>query len=164
MKLFNQKGIDYIESTWGCSILSDPLQLKVKMFFTSISELQASRKSFVPTGIHAEIEGNYLLISQFDLYNCFSEEQQKEFFSEERVWPSAKGELVPTKEMDHQRLSNCVRLLEVLLEKGKIDKESADKYIERLEDSVVPELAERFEGDVLDYQPYYEWERKLMAE
>ena len=66
--------------------------------------------------------------------------------------------------MDHQRLSNCVGLLELYLKAGKISKDQGDDYLMHLTESIVPELNERFGGEILPYKPFYDWERALVKE
>jgi len=66
--------------------------------------------------------------------------------------------------MDHQRLSNTIGLLGLYLETNRISRPDADDYMKSLEESIVPELKERFDGEVLEYKPYFDWERELIKE
>jgi len=82
-------------------------------------------------------------------------------FEEKRVW-KGKDQYFLCSEMDHQRLSNCVGLLDLMLKKGKINKKKSEDYLSKLYESIVPELEERFNGEILDYIPYYEWEKEMV--
>ena len=48
-----------------------------------------------------------------------------------------------------------------MLRKGKITKKNSENYLRNLNESIVPELNERFNGEVLEYIPYYEWEKEM---
>lgn len=160
MKVITEKGIQQLENELNAMVTNDNTDFKLKLLFTSLLDLKTTVELFVAKEIEFVKENKYLIVSQVELLKLVD----KKFFTDERVWPTTGGQLIPTKDMDHQRLSNCIGLLSLLLESGKIDKESADVYLARLEDSIVPELHDRFGGDVLPYQPYFEWEKKLAAE
>lgn len=61
-------------------------------------------------------------------------------------------------------LSNCVGLLDLFLKAEKLTKEQGEDYIRHLLESIVPELNERFNGDLLPYAPYFQWEKDLVKE
>lgn len=160
MKVITDKGISHLEDLLFATVTNDRLEFKIKLLYTSLIDMTEAIPLLQIKGVKFTKEGKYLLIGQPELLKLID----TKYFVDERVWPTTGGQLIPTKDMDHQRLSNCIGLLNLLLEAGKIDKESADIYLERLEDSVVPELNDRFNSELLPYQPYFEWEKKLVAE
>lgn len=162
MKVLTDEGVSRLEDILSCRITNDQTDFRMKCYYTSLIDMNAAIQVLKEKGAEFVKEGDKtLLVNQTE---CQKLLDVTKYFKDERVWPTTGGQLIPTSEMDHQRLSNCCGLLGLLLEKGKIDKEAADVYLARLEDSIVPELQERFGGDVLPYQPYFEWEKKLVAE
>ena len=97
-----------------------------------------------------------ILIKQSDLLDLVPT-------ADERVWLSAKKQkATPVAELDHQRISNIVGLLELMLKKGRISKIDADNYMVAMNESIIPELNERFNGEILKYKPFYAWEKDLV--
>ena len=83
------------------------------------------------------------------------------FFEEKRIWAS-KDQYSLCGEMTQQHLSNTLGYLELMLKKGRISKKNSEDYLYKLQESIVPELEERFNGEILDYIPYYEWEKEMI--
>lgn len=101
-------------------------------------------------------------------HNCFTLTQEalyqllpSKYFEEIRAW-KGKDKIFICSKMDHQRLSNCVGLLVLMLKKGIISKKNSENYLKNLHESIVPELNERFNGEILEYIPYYEWEKEMV--
>lgn len=109
-------------------------------------------------------------VDYFLQHNCFTLSQEALYqllpsanFEEIRAWKS-KDAITPCCKMDQQRLSNCVGYSEMMLVLGKMSQKNANNYMEKLAESIIPELEERFNGEVLDYIPYYEFEKSLYKE
>ena len=83
--------------------------------------------------------------------------------TEERVW-FTKNKIYLTSKMEHSHLSNTFHYLEILLTLGKINKKDSENYIQSLQESIVPELEERFKGEILEYVPYYDYEKDMYKE
>lgn len=158
MKLINQKGIDALEKSFDCSVMSDQLDGEIKMLFTDKAMLTKAIKTL--DGCPTTVKDSYLSIHQIDFYNYIKDDS---FFDELRVWTGGSVRpkaYVPTKDMEHQRLSNCLGLLDMLLTTGNISHDKADTYLKALT-PVVDELSDRFGGELLPYIPYYQWEKDM---
>jgi hypothetical protein len=107
--------------------------------------------------IQYELYENMVTLTQEDLSKLLP----KEFFEEKRVWFGG-DKMHLCCEMQHQHLSNTVNLLEILLKKGKISQTKAQDYMKKLEESILPELQERFNGEILPYKIHYKWEEDLL--
>lgn len=161
MQLITEKGIELLESSLPHSrVSSDRYSTQIKIFFDSLIHLFEAKAICEDKDIKVKLEGKNMLVNQDDISKLID---NKEAFVEERVWGFSKNKLMPTNAMDHQHLSNCVGLLEVLITKDKISKQDADNYLIQLKESIIPELEERFNGKILPYKPYYDWERKLAS-
>lgn len=86
-----------------------------------------------------------------------------EYFEEKRIW-AGKDQYFLCEKMEHQHLSNTIGYLEILLTLGKINKKGSEDYMEKLQTSIVPELEERFNGEILPYKPHYAFEEDLYKE
>lgn len=157
MKLITDKGLQKVEKDLGLNCTNDRFSLILKFIGTEAADLKNAASYLNNQGISATVTDKYIAIKQSELQAFYPE------FVEERVWFSQKGTIVTlTKDMDHQRLSNCVGLLDLFLTTNSISKEDAADYIMHLNDSIVPELAERFKGELLPYKPHFDWEKKLV--
>ena len=87
----------------------------------------------------------------------------KECSEEKRVW-AGRQQFYLCEKMDHQHLSNCVGYLEILLVLKRISKKDSEDYMSKLAESVVPELEERFKGEILPYKPHFPYEEELYKE
>lgn len=160
MKLITEQGITELEQTLELNCLTDRLHLTLKFLGTSTTDIQTAIKILDSLGIKNVSSDKTLFVKQEDLLPVYNQ-----FFVEERVWLSQNNTIATlTKEMDQQRLSNCVHLLDLFLKTGRIAKDNAEDYLKRLEEAIVPELVERFDSEILPYSPHYDWERKLLLE
>ena len=160
MKLITEKALETLETDYDCLITSSRYDLELELLFLDETKFLANQAKLKSDGIlfTKGFTKRTLKIKQSNL-------DGKVKMSEERVWLSAKGKVAtPTSEMDQQRLSNCVGLLEIYLKAGKISKPEAEDYLAKLSESILPELNERFNGDLLPYKPYYSWEKDLIKE
>lgn len=157
MKLITEKGIAHVEKDLGLNCTNDRLSLSLKFTGTEANDIKNASHKLSDHGISAIITEKYIVIKQSELEAHYNE------FVEERVWLSQRGEIATlTKDMNHQRLSNCVGLLDLFLTTNSISKDDAADYIKHLDNSIVPELSERFGGELLPYKPHFDWEKKLV--
>jgi len=160
MKLITEEGISSLEKTLQLNCLTDRCHLTLKFLGTSTTDIQTATDTLNSLKIKSVSSDKTLFVKQEDLLAV-----HPEFFKEERVWLSQSNTIATlTKEMDQQRLSNCVGLLDLFLKTNRIAKDNADDYLKRLEEAIVPELVERFDSEILPYKPHYDWERKLLLE
>ncbi len=160
MKFITEKALENLENTYDCLITGARYDLELKLLWLTDDGFKEGEAKLKKEGVPytKAYEKRTLLLKQKNL-------DGKVDMSEERVWMSKSNAVAtPVSEMDHQRLSNCVGLLEIYLKAGKISKSQGEDYLARLSESIVPEITERFEGVVLPYKPYYDWERTLMKE
>jgi hypothetical protein len=159
MKLITEKAIQFLEDKYDCIVLTDKYDLTLSIMWLSDEGFELGKTAILKDQIPYVINNTkkrIVFIKQSDLYNIVPT-------LEERVWLVAKKQkATPVSEMDHQRLSNCVGLLELMLKKGRISKNDADDYILSLSENIVPELMSRFKGEILPYKPYYPWEKDLL--
>lgn len=160
MKLITEQGITELEQILELNCLTDRFHLTLKFLGTSAADIQAAVKTLDSLGIKNVSSDKTLFVKQEDLLTVY-----EQFFIEERIWLSQNNTIAAlTKEFDHQRLSNCIGLLDLFLKTNRIAKDNAEDYLKRLEESIVPELVERFGSEILPYKPHYDWERKLLLE
>lgn len=160
MKLITEQGITELEQILELNCLTDRFHLTLKFLGTSTADIDTAMKTLDSLGIKNVSSDKTLFVKQEDLLQGY-----EQFFIEERVWLSQSNTIATlTKDMDHQRLSNTIGLLDLFLTANRIAKDNADDYLKRLEEAILPELTERFAGEVLPYKPHYDWERKLLLE
>ncbi len=160
MRLITEKALEKMEEDFDCMVTNDRFCMTLHLTWLSESAYKTGLELVAKAGITytKPSQGRTIYIKQINL-------DGKIPMVEERVWLTNKGEVaVLTKEMDHQRLSNCVHLFELFLKAGKLSKSQGDEYLLRLAEGVVPELDERFKGDILAYKPHFPWEKQLMEE
>lgn len=158
MKIITEKGLSKIEDLLNGSIVSNVLNLDIKVFYNKEEAQKNDRLLLFNKGIIAKKTGMYLSFPQEDLQSEF-----EEHFEELNVWIGGKSRVaVLASTMEHQRLSNCINLLDILLSKGEIAQSEADNYMKELNEVIVPELERRFAGELLPYVPYYQWEKALL--
>lgn len=160
MKLITEQGITELENILSLNCLTDRSNLTLKFLGTSTVDVEKAVKILDSLLIKSVSSGKTLFVKQEDLLTMYPN-----FFNEERVWLSQNNTIATlTKEMDQQRLSNCIGLLDLFLKTNRISKDNATDYLQRLEEAIVPELVERFDSEILPYKPHYDWERKLLLE
>lgn len=160
MKLITEKALETLEENYDCLITGSRYDLELEFLFLTDAQFNAGQTKLKTEGVSFSkgFSKRTLKVKQSSLVGKID-------MSEERVWLSAKGKVAtPTSEMDQQRLSNCVGLLEVYLKAGKISKPEAEDYLAKLNESILPELNERYSGDLLPYKPFFSWEKDLIKE
>jgi hypothetical protein len=164
MKLISQDWIDEFAVKIDARTNSESTDLLLNFSFDLKEELEKAIE-FCETNIitFRKVELD-LQIWQRDLIKSYGELIDT---IEVNAWD--QGNIDATKvvlcsEMDHQRLSNIIGLLEILFAKGRINEKRGNYYLSQIENNIVPELEARFGGEVLPYVPFYEWEKKLMEQ
>jgi hypothetical protein len=162
MKIITELGLNKLEEELKCSIFTDRFSKEFSLLFEDIVKLSSAKKVLTEKQIPYHIGlRNTLELKLESLYSLLGDE----FFEEVRVWNTPKNKLVtPTSTMDHQRLSNCVHLLELFLETGRLSVDEGNDYLGKLTDAIIPEIEERFSGDLLPYKPFFSWELSLLQE
>ena len=161
MKIVTDEGIKKLEKLIDGKLIStDKLNKNLKFWFETPDKQKNAHYEFKKAGLKYSVDQNISTIVHEELPRILS----KEDFTEERIWLGAGGKIFLCREMEHGHLSNCIGYLEILIVLGKIDDEKSENYIAALQESVVPELEERFGGVALDYVPHYDWEIKQFEE
>jgi hypothetical protein len=168
MYFLTDEGIDYLidkinqlSKSQSAKLEGDIYNVNVKFTFESALSLNAVKINFNKLSIE------YKSFSQYNNHHIYTKLDQlsklvpPRYWQEERAW-KAGNKYIPTKNMEHQHLSNSVHLLELLIQNNKLTQEASEEYMENLQSSVVPELKERFNGELLSYIPYYSWEKDLI--
>ena len=116
MKLITEKTVQLLEEKYDCIVLSDRYDLTMSIMWTLEEDYQIALKEITKDKIPFVVNNTSkrtIFVKQEDLPDFFP-------MSEERVWLSSKKQkATPVAEMDHQRLSNCVHLLDLMLRKGE---------------------------------------------
>lgn len=158
MKLVTERAIEKFEEDFNCLVTSDMFDLTLNLLWLNDTDFKSGQEALTKAGI--------VFTKGAALRTCLVKQSKLEGIvemAEQRVWLSAKGQRATlTAEMDHQRLSNAIGLLELMLKKGKLSKEQGNDYLLKLNESIVPELEERFKGELLPYCPYFGWEKDLI--
>jgi len=161
MKIITSKGIKEFEKLFNCK-MTHGSTLHLNLTFKPNTEKDLNDIIWKWRGkrlFYDLLGGEFITLTQESISHFIPHD----LFEEKRVWRN-REKYTLCSEMDHQRLSNCVGLLEVMLVLNRITQDNANHYMESLANSIVPELEERFNGEVLDYVPYYEWEKEMYKE
>lgn len=160
MKLITEKALEKIETDYDCLVTNGRYDLELKLLWLTDDAFKEGEEKLKKDKV-PYTRGNdkrTLVLKQSKLDGIVD-------MIEERVWLSKSNTLAtPTSEMDQQRLSNAVHLLEVYLKAEKITKLQGEDYLARLSESIIPELNERFNGELLPYKPFFDWEKALVKE
>lgn len=160
MKLINDSGIECLEELLSCRIHSLVTDINLRCQFDDINSALEAKKKLNTLGISFRLESNTIYeIKQENLV----EKLPNKYFTEERVWKTPRY-LNLCSEMEHQHLSNCVHIGEMLIALERLTKEQATKYILDLQENILPELEERFQGKVLPFKAQFKWDRRLLEE
>lgn len=166
MKLINQKGIDLLTKLCNeaaqqyvniTGLTDHSNNIKIGIAKNAIASKKLSfyfRIKKIPfVERHNEITDWYTItIDYSQLENLLP----ADCFTEERVWRSF-NRIFPCREMDQQHLSNTIHYLEILINDGRINESKQQDYLDRLKESVIPELEERFNGEILPYVKRFDW-------
>ena len=157
MKLITQEGIKQFEKLFGVKKVAGSTTSTYLSFATD----KASQGKMIwkcrDKQIEYYLQEGGITLKHEDLFKLLP----SEYFKDTNVW-KGKDKFFICSEMDHQRLSNCIGLLDMMLRKGKISKKSSEDFLRNLKETIIPEIEERFNGEVLDYIPYYEWEKEMI--
>lgn len=156
MQIITQEGIKAIEVQFNTKLLSsDRLNKSLKFWFDDSKVQKEFHYQLKLSGVKYSSSNNITTVIHEHLPRLID----KDFFTEERIWMGAGEKIFLCKEMSKQHLSNTVHYCKILITLGKLDEDKFNHYMEKLQESVVPELQDRFEGDILDYVPFYDWEK-----
>lgn len=160
MKLITESAIQKLEDKFDCLVINERYDLTLNLMWLTEVQLKAGEVLLKNEGIvYSKLSANRTVaVKQSNLIG-------KVDMSEERVWLSAKGQkATPTSEMDQQRLSNCIGLMEIYLKADRLTKSQGEDYLTHLTESIIPELNERYKGELLPYTPHFPWEKDLLKE
>lgn len=158
MKVITKQGIDTFNKTFDTKLAQGKVD-SLYLAFRASSPEAVKKIIWKCRDRRAEYDLQHetiLVLHQKELKKILPEE----CFEDVRAWVG-KDNITPVSKMDHQRLSNCVGYLEMLLVLNKISQKNSLDYMKKLQESVVPELDERFNGVILPYVPFYEFEKSL---
>ena len=161
MKIITDNGIKLIEKDSNCKLVSsDKLNKTLKFWFEDSVKQKEFHYLLKTSGVKYSSDANITMVNHEELERLLI----KEMFTEERVWFGAGGKIYLCKDCDQQHISNSIHYCEILVTLGKLDQNKFDDYMSKLQESMIPELEERFGGELLDYVPFYDWEKKQYEE
>ncbi len=164
MKVLTAKGISFIEDKLNVSCISeiDTDYLLTLLVCGSETDLIDFLESNKIEYIHTKPKT--FQISQGALISL-AEAESSSFIDSPRLWFfNKKKNFMLCSKMEHQHLSNTIHLFEMFCTLNKLSKQDSDNYLEDLKNNVLPEIDDRFKGEVLDYKPHYDWENKLLED
>ena len=160
MKLITKKGITQLCEKYNAKLAKgNHLTPYIELYIEDKDDANKAVWSFRNNNADYHLSGSMFTIRQEQLQKFLPES----WFEEVRVWLGQDLYYLCSK-MDHQHLSNCIGYLDLLLQLNKISKEKSTDYMARLSESIIPELEERFGGELLPYKPKFEWEHRLIKE
>ncbi len=161
MNIITKKGIKEFEKIYDSKLVQgDPLK-----FYLTFKPLTEEAKSKIIWACRDKrvdynlLGSEVITISQDALYQILP----SSCFEDKRCW-KGKDQIFICSEMKQSHLSNILGYLEILLTLNKISKKNSEDYMEKLQESIIPELEERFNGEILPYEPYYAYEKDLYKE
>jgi len=160
MKIITKNGIDMFNKTFNTKLIQGKVDTVYLSFRVSSPEtikkiVWACRDKQVEYYLQEEV----ITLKQKELLKLLPENCSEE----KRIW-KGKDKLYICSEMDQQHLSNILFYLEILLTLGKINKKDSENYLIKVQEVIIPELEERFNGETLEYKPHYEYEKELYKE
>lgn len=154
MKIINDKGKQKLQEIFPINISWN----KQHQFFFPKSKLNTV-KNILLGKFSYKTEGQSIVVS----YPSYEKYLQVDCFDEIRGW-SSKDCKWRASEMEQQHLSNCLGYFELVVELNKISTENANNYLKALQTDILPEIQERFNGEVLPYTPFYDFEKQMVKE
>jgi len=158
MKIVSQKGLEYLKKSYNIKNISGYLKPYV-IILCDEDMVKEFRDLLIDHEVSYTFDFTRFEIHQKELIKLFSDK----LLEEGRYWYT-QNKIFKCNEMNQQHLSNCVNYLEILLTLGKISEEGIKNYMLSLEESIIPELEERFEGEILDYVPFADYDKNLYKE
>jgi len=158
MYIVSKAGFSLIEKKFNAKYLDGYMKPYVILKFEEDS-INEFRKFLSLNKIEYDLNLLVFKIKQEELVKLFTPKH----LEEGRFW-TYQNKVVSCSKMNHQELSNCVKLLEILLTLNKISATYAEKYLENLSESVNLEIEERFNGEVLEYSPQSDYEKTQYKE
>lgn len=160
MKIINKQGLNFFEKKYNSKLaFGNEKTYRIRFYIERGNDLNKLINDMRGKKIQYGLHENVITLTQEDLSKILP----KEYFTEKRVWFAA-DKMFFCNEMKHSHLSNCIGYLELLLKLDKISEAKAKDYMKKLEESVIPEIEERFNGEILPYKPKFDWEFKLVKE
>ena len=160
MKIINKSGLKYFEERYKAKLAyGNEKSWQLRFYIEKGNNLNKLINDMRGHKIQYGLHENVVSLSQEDL----SKFLPKEHFTDKRVWFAA-DKMFLCSDMEHQHLSNTIGYLDLLLKLDKITPDKAKDYMKKIEESIVPELVERFNGEILPYKPKFDWEFKLIKE
>lgn len=160
MKIINKQGLKKFEEKYNAKLAyGNEKSWRVRFYIEGRNSLTKLVNDMRGKRIEYGLHEGVVTLTQEDLSKILP----KEYFTEKRIWFAA-DKMFLCSEMEHSHLSNCIGYLELLLKLDKITPDKAKDYMKKLEESIIPELEERFNGEILPYTPKFDWEFKLVKE
>lgn len=157
MKIITKEGVQYFQNKYAVhKIWGDERTFRMR-FSIEKRNLNYILDVMREKSIDYELKYNFLELTQEHLAKLLPEK----YFVEKRVWFGTQ-KMYFCSEMEHAHLSNIIGVFDLMLRKGKISKLKAIDFLKKVEANIIPELEERFDGVILDYKPYYEWEKEML--
>jgi len=159
MKIITKEGLKYFQSKYPVNkVWGDEKSFRMR-FTVEKENLDSVLNAMREKSIDYELRSGILELTQEHLVKLIP----VEYFTEKRVWFGA-DKMYFCSEMEHSHLSNIVGYLDLLMQLNRISQEKAKNYIKKLETNIIPELEERFDGEILPYKAIFDWDKKMVKE
>lgn len=160
MKLITKKGIDEFCKKYKAKLSQgSPTTPHLQFHFPHIDDINKVIWDCRDNKANYHSNNGSITFEQKELVKILPET----CFEDKRVW-AGRQQFYLCEKMDHQHLSNTIGYLEVLLTLKRISKKDSEDYMSKLAESIVPELEERFKGEILPYKPYFPYEEEMYKE
>jgi hypothetical protein len=158
MYIVSKAGFSLIEKKFDAKCLGGYMKPYVILKFEKDSA-NKFRKLLSLNKIDYDLNLLIFKIKQEELIGLFTPKH----LEEGRFW-NYQDRIVSCSKMNHQELSNCIKFLEILLTLNRISAVYAERYLKNLGESINLEIEERFGGEVLDYKPKSDYDKKQYKE
>jgi len=161
MKIISKEGFSLLERKFKVKISKGYLNPIVCLHFYEKEDslIKQFRDYLSDSDVRYSFNFYDVEVSQTELIKIFADK----YLEDGRFWYSY-DKIHNCKTMDHQQLSNCVNNLDILLTLNKISSQNAEEYLKNLNESIIPELKERFGENILEYKPSGDYEKTLFNE
>ena|ERR1035437_8106127 len=158
---------DSIVSEAGFSLLVKKFSIKVSqgylkpwvVLYLTEDTVKGFRNMLIDNEVVYTFDFLKFEILQTELVKLFADK----YLEKGRFWHT-RDKIFKCNQMSQQQLSNCVNYLEIALSLNKMSASSAEEYLDDLNNSIVLELEERFDSEVLDFFPATKLEKQLFEE
>lgn len=155
MRILSDDAIALLERELECFLVADKYYATLRFKLIDNDSYSKAEKFLKDNNINFHFSENTFFITQTELLDKFDT-------VDEHLWAiNNKTQFVAADKLDHQRLSNMFWFLEVLLLNNTISKKDSEDYLQALKTDIAPIIQNKYGGMILDYKPFYDWEKTL---